>query len=729
MALAQILGQRGQIENNKGEPLKGGLVNIYEPNTTNRVTSYKGSDIVVANTNPVILSGSGRADIWVTRNVDVRITDKDGNLVVEELSVNPDDLGGIFDSGLIPNGSFETDADADDVPDGWLEENGGAGNNNGLDTTESTDGGQSWRTQSAGSGGGELVTENFFPVNDVDDLRVNFDLRSTVATVRNIVRVEWYDISQVFISNTDVYDSTANPPTFTSQVLTATPPTGARFAKIRIFGGTTGGILAGITFWDRFQVFYPQIVSGVFDNLTISGNDIISTNTNGDINLTPNGTGDTVVKNLEALTLAQLGFAGEVTLDLAAANDVRIRADILTATPPVAEAVTAFLSYYDQDGGDRLGQVGYVGANTLFVSNEMHGGSITLRGQDNAGATQVLLSADPDGNAQLNYNGIIRIDAAVAGQALIRSDTSTDTETRALVLMHQDATQRAVIGHLGDATLTIRNTIHGGEVFVQGEDTGGVVRDMIRGDPDGDLNFYQPSVEDLRMQMRVNGTVRVLSDDSTDTEDRKIDLTHADATRRAVLGFIANDILRIQNEVHGAHIEIRGENTGTAARVGIRFDPDDNVEIFHSGNNSINLETFDETAADSVSGAQVRGPDDTMRGIGFNLVPRQTISGGNHTLAQGDVGKLLFYDEGTNRDLVLNNDGAIAIDTLFAYFVGPNASVLTGNAGTGVTITYWDGTAWVTTAAAASITIGEGQGTIYKNTDTNYIVNGPNLAP
>ena len=46
MALAQILGDRGQIVDNAGNPLAGGLVNVYFPNTTNRITSYRDSALV-----------------------------------------------------------------------------------------------------------------------------------------------------------------------------------------------------------------------------------------------------------------------------------------------------------------------------------------------------------------------------------------------------------------------------------------------------------------------------------------------------------------------------------------------------------------------------------------------------------------------------------------------------------------------------------------------------------
>jgi hypothetical protein len=289
MALRQILSKRQQVENSRGEPLAGGTVSLYEPNTLTFITVYGDSGLVTAIPNPVPLSGSGRAEIWVSRDCDVVIEDRNGNVIVEELNANPDEFGeDTF--GLVPNGSFEQDSDADQVPDGWTLTSF-VGSNNAIDSTESTDGTNSFRFTSAGvNGGGELETTAFFPVNDTEDLRVNFDIRATAA-VRNIVRVRWFDITEVFISNSDVYDTTATPVAYTTEQLIATPPANARFAKLVLSGGVAGTATSGSTYFDRVSVFYPLVVSGVFNNITIQDNEIISTNANGSIDIAPNGTG------------------------------------------------------------------------------------------------------------------------------------------------------------------------------------------------------------------------------------------------------------------------------------------------------------------------------------------------------------------------------------------------------------------------------------------------------
>ena len=315
MALNNVINKRYPIINRIGQPLPGALIYLYEPGTTTFITSYDKADLQNANAQPVVASGSGRASIWITRDCDLRIEDRNGNLITTEDNINPDSLGIEEAGGLVPNGSFETDADANTVPDGWTLDTEETGSDNELDTTQQTDGSQSFRFTSTGDGGGQLVTTDFFPVNDSDNLQVSFDILTTVATVLNIVRVEWYDVTQVSISNSDAYSSTSNPTSWTNQLLSVAPPANARFAKLRLIGIDPSVLLAGITYFDRVNVFYPAVVSGVFDNLTLQNNEISSTNTNGNIELNPNGTG--VVELIKPLRFpaTQVADADANTLD------------------------------------------------------------------------------------------------------------------------------------------------------------------------------------------------------------------------------------------------------------------------------------------------------------------------------------------------------------------------------------------------------------------------------
>lgn len=551
----QILGLRDQVHDSNGNPLSGGSIDVFAAGTTTRVTTYSDADLTQENANPVPLSGSARASVWVNRPVDIRINDSTSTLVTEELQLNPDNVVSGFDSGLVPNGSFETDSNADDVPDGWTNDVNATGSNNGLETGVGNTGAgtQSWRTQSTGNGGGELVTTNPFPVNDFDDLNVQFVLRSTVATVRNIVRVEWYDVTDTLISSTDVYDSTANPAAFTQQAFTASPPSGARLARLRIIGGTTGGLGSGITYWDNVRAFYAEITTGQFDNILISGNTISSTNTDGNINLDPNGTGTVAV-------VGPLSATGRISTDENVAVDLTDALAPLRVGPVASghlevgnnglqwksDATTAAALALQPLGGNvTTGANLSVGADLTAVNVTASGALATdstdtvdltdttaaLRvgqGTTNhleADGTQLQSKSDATTAAALNLN-VLGGDVSV-GEPSANTQTVTLQNQNTIVQASQSAglvlrnrtdgdpalgsvqniymqTQRAdgtplfEIGHPNAAGGVIRNLNHGGGILIEAEDAGGTLRTIFEGDPDTDASMYFAGSEKIR---------------------------------------------------------------------------------------------------------------------------------------------------------------------------------------------------------------------------------------
>ncbi len=494
MALFQLLGLRQQVVDNAGNPLAGGAIHIFAPNTATRITSYSDSGLVNANPNPVILSGSGRASIWLSRNADIRVEGLNGVVIAEETDVNPESIIGGFDSGLIPNGSFETDADANDIPDGWSNDVNDPGSNNGIDTTESTNGGQSWRTQSAGSGGGELVTTDFFPVNDVDSLRVSFDLRSTVASgIQNIVRVEWYDVSQTSISNTDVYSTTVNPTTFTSQDLLANPPTGARFGRLRIIGGGSGGQIAGITYWDNFRVFYPLVVAGVFDNITISGNDITSTNTNGPININPDGTG-TVELQATTNVSGSLDVTGNMTVDTNSTllGLVQCRstssADLADGFSSLSCGGLVTSSHMEFDSNTIQSKANATTADLLNLNQ--FGGSVLVGPQSGAGSVI------------LYDNGSIMVETSSGGMNVRGSSDNTVT----IDLDNTSGARRASFAYNTSDTLDITNHVVGGGLELAVTDTGPSEESVLTAAAGGAVNLHFNGVSQVRTQDHNTGS-------------------------------------------------------------------------------------------------------------------------------------------------------------------------------------------------------------------------------
>lgn len=355
MAIRCLLAKHEQQTNAAGQPLGGGLVEVVEPGTSTPIQAFRDSSLTTAWGTQIRLSGSGRAEVWVARNCDMRIFDRNGNRIIEELEANPDFGSQASQGGLLVNGSFENDTDGDGTPDDWtLVSYTGA--SNGISEEESTDGSRSFRFTSSGSGGGELAGAALFPVNDVEALRLTLDLLSTPSDVHNIVRVEWFDISQVAISTADVYDEdTDNPTSWETQNLAANPPNGARFARVRIIGIDSGTPASGTVYVDRLSAFYPEEAEGVFDNVTIQDNQIITTD--GALEITPaaggvnlgNGSDPDLADVLNTLNLGSANPGGGSHLALGPTR-IQAKSDGTTATDMAIQSLGGGLSLGAQSG-------------------------------------------------------------------------------------------------------------------------------------------------------------------------------------------------------------------------------------------------------------------------------------------------------------------------------------------------------------------------------------------
>ena len=172
--------------------------------------------------------------------------------------------GGGSGEGGIPNGSFEIDADADGVPDGWTKNlypaGGGA-----IETTNPSHGAQAYKfIQQAGpgNGGGYLDMNDYLPCSPVQPLLLEWLHYASVAGMHNLVQIRWFDKVKVYLSTTTVYDSTENPTSWTRKTAFAIPPTGARYWKLRIIGGYTDTDIAGTAYFDGVGVSGGVPVTG-----------------------------------------------------------------------------------------------------------------------------------------------------------------------------------------------------------------------------------------------------------------------------------------------------------------------------------------------------------------------------------------------------------------------------------------------------------------------------------
>ena len=334
--------------------------------------------------------------------------------------------------------------------------------------------------------------------------------------------------------------------------------------------------------------------------------------------------------------------------------------------------------------------------------------------------------------------------------------TATPPTTEAVTGSYQiwdldETDQLANIGFVGDHDLRIRNQMRGGEVELTANTAAGVEVFLLHGDPDAFTDLYGKGVRTLRVDD--GGVVVLQSEGNTDTEVRQLQLQYQDGTLRGFVGHNSNGQLLINQEIDGREIYIQARDAGSVLRRMLDYDPDASLiisgdtglllRVNHTEsallasangactiyyNNIQKIRTADQTASQKSSGGEVLGPDGVFYGIGLNVLPRETISGGDHVLDQEDQGKSLFYNEATARSLNLNNDSAIPVDALFHYRVGSTGGVLTGDGGTNVVISWWNGTGYTDTSPAGNMTIGEGAGTIWKEASLHYYIDGPNLS-
>src|SRR5258708_5822490 len=78
-------GEQQYFDNN-GNPLAGGSVFYYAPNTTSFQTTWKNPTQTIVNTNPVILDGAGRAIIYGVGSYRQVVYDALQNLVWDQLT-------------------------------------------------------------------------------------------------------------------------------------------------------------------------------------------------------------------------------------------------------------------------------------------------------------------------------------------------------------------------------------------------------------------------------------------------------------------------------------------------------------------------------------------------------------------------------------------------------------------------------------------------------------------
>jgi len=148
------------------------------------------------------------------------------------------------------------------------------------------------------------------------------------------------------------------------------------------------------------------------------------------------------------------------------------------------------------------------------------------------------------------------------------------------------------------------------------------------------------------------------------------------------------------------------------------------VTFFFNG--VLSLRTSNIATSDVGMGAEVLSGGNVFEPVGMNVLP-VNVQNAAFVVGVGSIGDMIIHDEVTARVYSLNNISGTKAGSMWSVINDAGSGTLTFQAGAGVVITFWNGSSWTTTAVAGSVAAGEGQFTVWKRTDTEYYLTGPNL--
>ena len=234
--------------------------------------------------------------------------------------------------------------------------------------------------------------------------------------------------------------------------------------------GSTAGDITIASYAD-FKAGAMTLESIIIDNITIDGNSITSTDTNGAINLTPNGTGEVVMATavVSDLTSGRVMLAGTSGAIEDSAN-LTFDGSTLTTTGAIT-ATTTVTGATITDGTASLASGSLTGAVNVTASGTITGGTIT-------DGTASLASGTITGGVAATFSGAITGGSLTDGTATLASGsltgavnvTASGTVTGGTLT---DGTASLTSGALSGATTGAfsSNVTVGGTLGVTGEST------------------------------------------------------------------------------------------------------------------------------------------------------------------------------------------------------------------------------------------------------------------
>ncbi len=175
-----------------------------------------------------------------------------------------------------------------------------------------------------------------------------------------------------------------------------------------------------------------------------------------------------------------------------------------TATAPASGGAQNTAVFLENLGGTAIGLLGFSAQEELAIASFVHGGNVEITAQQAGGATRNLFVGNPDSGSSIFHaaTNVARIVTAAEGIQL-SSDSSNNpaaggVQDIRIIFANSLGNIVGFSDWQGTIDWTMQNSVHGGSILFEAQDSSGTVHSLISADPDDDVKLFDTNVEVAR---------------------------------------------------------------------------------------------------------------------------------------------------------------------------------------------------------------------------------------
>ena len=241
------------------------------------------------------------------------------------------------------------------------------------------------------------------------------------------------------------------------------------------------------------------------------------------------------------------------------------------------------INFLDDDGGSQVGNIRATSVG-FVVDNRRTSGPLLLRAVESLGSVVNLLDGDPDGSVELYYDATATLRTSSAG-----IDIADVTGGDPVLGFYESAwsNRRAFIQSNDITGLFIRSERISNNTWIQATDSSSVAHNGVVVDPDGAVDLYYDGVPTLAT---ADGGASVFDNSGNSPF---VGFYHDDLTTRNafIIANTASALAAFRSEIHGATVNLQGEDALGTSQELVIGDPDGEVELYYDG--SLKMATDD----------------------------------------------------------------------------------------------------------------------------------------